>query len=35
MRIIKVYTIDIMYTFEYNGGSKGDDRYVDGASDNC
>lgn len=27
--------IDIMYTFDYNGGNKGDDRDVNGASNDC
>lgn len=31
---IKVYTIDIVYTFCYAGGIKGDDRYVDGTGYN-
>ena len=31
-RYNKAYIIDIVYTFCYNGGNKGDDRNVDGKS---
>lgn len=31
----KVYTIDIVYTLAYDGGVKGDDRYVNGTGDCC
>lgn len=31
----EMYTVDIVYTFCYDGGIKGDDRYVDGTGYNC
>lgn len=31
----KVYIIDIVHTLLYDGGIKGDDKYVDGTGYNC
>lgn len=33
--MLEVYTVDIVYTFCYDGGIEGDDRYVDGTGYNC
>lgn len=33
--MLEVYTVDIVYTFCYDGGIEGDDRYVDGTGYHC
>ncbi len=33
--MLEAYTVDIVYTFCYDGGIEGDDRYVDGTGYNC